>query len=117
MAHHLGRPAHPHPAPAVTLLQEAVDPLRRAAFLEPRRLRRGQWQLVPAARVRIDDGHMAQTPAERVDLRRVIRAVHQVVEGGHALRAQLRQRDGHLRIMHAGTGQHRAHGEVPVHGV
>ena len=60
---------------------------------------------------------MAQVAAERMNLRRVIRAVHQVVERGHPLRRQLRQGNRHLRIMHAGTGQHRADREIPVNGV
>ena len=44
-------------------------------------------------------------------------AVHQVVERGHPLRGHLRQRNGRLAVMHAGAGQHRADGKIPVHGV
>lgn len=55
---------------------------------------------------------MAQGAAEGVNLRRVLGAVHQVVKRGDALRGQLRQRNGGLRIMHAGTGQHGADREI-----
>ena len=110
----------PEPRPTQKKSLPAADhPWRRPGVGAGRRYWNGiraRGEMVRAAArlgVRIDDGHRAQTPAERVDLRRVLRAVHQVGEGGHALRAQLRQRDGHLRIRHAGTGQHRAHGEVP----
>lgn len=34
VTHHLGRPAHSHPATAITLLQQAVHPLSAGAFFE-----------------------------------------------------------------------------------
>jgi hypothetical protein len=63
MAHHLGRAAHAHPTPAIPFLQEAVHAFARAALLESLGLRRRQGQLFPAARVGINDRHMAQAAA------------------------------------------------------
>ena len=116
LTQHLGRAAPPPPAPAITLLQQAVDPLRRAALLEPPRRRRGQRQLSPprGCGSRRGTGPRLRPKAW---LCGVAYAVHQVVARGHALRRELRQRDGHLRSLHAGAGQHRAARAVPVPGV
>ena len=43
--------------------------------------------------------------------------VHQAVKRGGALGGRSRQRNGHLRIRHAGAGQHGADREITVHGV
>ncbi len=44
-------------------------------------------------------------------------AVHQVIERGDATGGHLRQRDGDLAVMHAGTGEHGTDGDVAVNGV
>jgi len=113
-APHLARVPHPYPPPAIQFLQQTVHPFARAAFFEPLRLRRRKRNLFAAARVGVNDRHMAQSAAEGVDLRRVIGAVHQVVERGHPPGGQLRQGNHHLRIMHAGAGQDRADREIPI---
>ena len=47
----------------------------------------------------IDDRNMTERPARSVDFRRIIGAVHELVEIGHTLRGDLRQRDCDLTVM------------------
>src|ERR1035441_1712272 len=65
--------------PARTSIDRARKQKSQECSLDPKVER----ELFPATRVGVNDRHMAQVAAEGMDLRRIIRAVHQVVERGH----------------------------------
>lgn len=93
-------------AHAEVVLQAGVHPFHGAALLEALRLMRCEVDLGAAARVVIDQRHMAQAFAVGTNHRAAVRGIHQVIAVGDALRTDGRQRYRDLRIVHAGGGQH-----------
>src|ERR1019366_3266162 len=104
----LWRPAHTHVVAAAVVLQVTVDALARAALVVADVL--GQLvagppfgaglgpgrRLAATARIGVDDRHMPERAALIPNFRRVIGAVHQVVEIGDTARRVGRQRDRRL---------------------
>src|ERR1700730_18826492 len=97
MAEYLGVAAHPHVAPAEIILEAAVDPLGGAALVVAHVLGKRVASLAPAPRLgrerflstrhvagmRVDDRHVTEGDALGLDLRRIVGAVHQIVEVDH----------------------------------
>jgi len=61
-----------------------------------------------------DDRLVIQVPAVGLDVVGVVGGIHQVVEILNALRRDGHQRDGGLRIVHAGAGEQRGDGDLAV---
>ena len=112
-----GVAAHPDETAAVVILQHRVHPLRRAALVVAAR-RGGIPRLrAAAARVGIDDRHVAQAARKGRDRLGVIGRIHQVVTVGHPLRAHLRQRNRRLRVVQRSRGENRADRDVAIDAI
>ena len=104
VAPHLARAANPQVPPAKLVLEPSVHPLHGRALPGAPRLGRHladaalrqrlplplSFHLRPPAGIEVDDRHMPQLFAEGPDLRRVIGAVHQIVEAVDPTRGQPR---------------------------
>ena len=60
---------------------------------------------------------MIELLAVSVNVSGVIGRVHQFIEVNDSLRGQRHERDGYLRVVHAGAGQQRADGQLSVRNV
>ena len=107
-----GGAAHAHPARAELVLEAGIDPLDLGADLEAFGGMRGEVDLLPAARVVIDQGEVVQIAAVLSDERTAVSGVHEIVEAGHARGSQRGQRDDDLRIVDAGAGDHGTDGDL-----
>jgi hypothetical protein len=108
---------HTHPTSVIALLQETFNPLAGDTLFEILGLCGRAWDTLPTVRVVIDDQIIAQPVADGVNPQRSARSVQQVAERRHPCVGLLGRRDGHLAVMHAGVGQHRAEAIVSVNRV
>ena len=102
------------PARAEFVLEAGIDPLDLGTGLEAFGFMRGEVDLLPATRVVIDQRHVVQIAAVLAQERAAIRGIHHIVEVDHARSGQRGQRDGHLRIVNTGAGDHGADGNLAV---
>src|SRR5215469_12531202 len=114
---------------AVVVFQAAVDPFGGGALVVAAFF--GQLIVGAALRPRfsctlslgatpwfwIDDRNMTERPARSIDFRRIIGAVHEIVEIGHTLRGDLRQWDCDLTVMQRRRCQQTRHRNVAIGGV
>ena len=117
MRHHFDRSAHTHSPSAILVLKPTVDPFRGRPFPKTPPLRWIQEPRRDPLWVRLNQRHMAQSARKLPDRRRIISTVHQIIQRANPLGGHLRQRDGDLRIMHAGAAQERAHRNVSINNI
>lgn len=100
MGVHLGGATHPHMAPTVVILQQAVDTLRLAARLVAIGFVRRKFDLLSPSGVVVDQRHMPLLAGHITDDPTAIGGVGQVIEVGDPRTGQAHQWDRRLAVMH-----------------
>ena len=126
MAEDLGVTLHPHSPSAIAVLERAVDALRGGSLVvtdgfggfvtgapSGQFLRRGLG-LAAAARFGVDDGRMPKRAAFIPDFRRVVSAVHEIIEVGDAASTYRRQGDGGLAVVNGCRSQQARDGDIAI---
>src|SRR3974390_2868596 len=116
MAHHFGRSPHPNSSSAKMILEPTINPFTGGAL--PDASARGFVQRTPIATFdRFDNGHLAQPPDVSVNRFGIVSRVHQLIERSYPLGAHLHQRNGHLRVVGAGTGQNGTNRDISINDI
>src|SRR6516165_6652776 len=119
--------AHPHVAPAEVIFEPAIDTLGCAAFVVAHVLGKLVARAVSGARfglhlglrshgcpwILVDDRYMTETTAVLLDLRRIVRTVHEIVEVGQAAGRERCRRDRRLAVVQRGRAEQAADGISP----
>ena len=112
--HHLGVALDPQVVAAELILQARITALRGSALVVADGFGRGERDLLAAARVVVDQRNVAQASAVVAQLGAAIGGVHQIVEVGHALRADQRQGNGGKAVVHRCGRKQRGDGHATV---
>ena len=64
--------------------------------------------------MRLDDRNVTEVAAVLLDLRRIVGAIHEIVEAGHPRCRHGRQRNSRLAVVQAGRGQDGADRKVAI---
>jgi len=106
LAHHLLMAAPAHMPPAIFVLEPSIRSLAVTHALgrdEPcnalRLVLTLALRFTTPSRIGINDRHITQAPAVRVNLLRIVRAVHQIVQIPDAMRGHRHQGNGGLTVM------------------
>src|SRR6516162_8841619 len=124
MAEDLVVTTHPYCPSAIAVFERAVDALRCGSLVitddfcwlvtsppSGQFLRHG-LRLAAAAQFGVDDWRMPKCAAFIPDFRRVVSAVHEIVEAGDAASRYRRQRDGGLAVVNGCRSQQARDGDI-----
>lgn len=89
------------------LLESGVRALGDARLVIADRFGRVEFDLLAAARIVIDQRHVAKVLAVLPQLAAAVGGIHEIVEIGHPLGADPRQGTGGQTVVHRGTGEQR----------
>lgn len=117
MAHHFGIAPDPQMFAAELILEPRIAAFGNGALVIANGFRRGEFDLLTPARVVVNQGNMAQTPAVVTYFGTAIGGVHHLIEVGHPLCGDQRQGNRGKAVVHRGERQPRGDGHATVGGV